>query len=133
MSIINNTYNKMKKILINKRDEMVVVFLDNLAYMLADGSYTKLVYIGGMQTTLAMGISEMEEIITNAYKKKPSPFIRLGRSLILNQGFLYSINLIKHRITLSDTAKNILHIELPKPLLKKYKSLLVQKPANIQE
>lgn len=123
----------MKKILINKRDEMVVVFLDNLAYMLADGSYTKLVYIGGMQTTLAMGISEMEEIITNAYKKKPSPFIRLGRSLILNQGFLYSINLIKHRITLSDTAKNILHIELPKPLLKKYKSLLVQKPANIQE
>ena len=111
---------------------MVIVFLDNLAYMLADGSYTKVVYIGGMQTTLAMGISEMEKIITNTCKKKPSPFIRLGRSLILNQSFLYSINLIKHRITLSDTAKNILHFELPKPLLKKYKSLLVQKPTNVQ-
>lgn len=122
----------MKKILINKRDEMVVVFLDNLAYMLADGSYTKVVYIGGMQTTLAMGISEMEKIITNTCKKKPSPFIRLGRSLILNQSFLYSINITKHRITLSDTAKNILHLELPKPLLKKYKSLLVQKPTNVQ-
>ena len=122
----------MKKILINKRDEMVIVFLDNLAYMLADGSYTKVVYIGGMQTTLAMGISEMEKIITNTCKKKPSPFIRLARSLILNQSFLYSINITKHRITLSDTAKNILHLELPKPLLKKYKSLLVQKPTNVQ-
>ena len=122
----------MKKILINKRDEMVIVFLDNLAYMLADGSYTKVVYIGGMQTTLAMGISEMEKIITNTCKKKPSPFIRLGRSLILNQSFLYSINITKHRITLSDTAKNILHLELPKPLLKKHKSLLVQKPTNVQ-
>lgn len=123
----------MKKILINKRDEMVVVHLDNLAYLLADGSYTKIVYIGGMQTTLAIGISDMEKIITNAYSKKPSPFIRLGRSLILNQSFLYSINLIKHRITLSDTVKNVLQLELPKPLLKKYKNLLVQKPTNIQE
>lgn len=51
----------MKKILINKRDEMVVVYLDNLAYLLADGSYTKIVYIGGMQTTLAIGISDMEK------------------------------------------------------------------------
>ena len=123
----------MKKILINKRDEMVVVYLDNLAYLLADGSYTKIVYIGGMQTTLAIGISDMEKIITNAFTKKPSPFIRLGRSLILNQSFLYRINLLNHRITLSDTTKNILHLELPKPLLKKYKNMLVQKPANIQE
>ena len=123
----------MKKILINKRDEMVVVHLDNLAYLLADGSYTKIVYIGCMQKTLAIGITDMEKIITNAYSKKTSPFIRLGRSLILNQSFLYSINLMKHRITLSDTIKNVLQLELPKPLLKKYKNLLVQKPTNIQE
>lgn len=123
----------MKKILINKRDEMVVVFLDNVAYLLADGSYTKIVYIGGMQTILAIGITDMEKIITNACGNKPSPFIRLGRSLILNQSFLYNINLVKHRITLSDTDKNVLCLELPKPLLKKYKNLLVQKPTNIQE
>ena len=112
---------------------MVVVFLDNVAYLLADGSYTKIVYIGGMQTILAIGITDMEKIITNACGNKPSPFIRLGRSLILNQSFLYNINLVKHRITLSDTDKNVLCLELPKPLLKKYKNMLVQKPANIQE
>lgn len=112
---------------------MVVIFLDNVAYLLADGSYTKIVYIGGMQTTLAIGITDMEKIVTNACGTRPSPFIRLGRSLILNQSFLYNINIIKHRITLSDTEKNILYIELPKPLLKKYKNLLVQKPTNIQD
>ena len=123
----------MKKILINKRDEMVVVFLDNVAYIMADGSYIKIMYISGMQTYLAIGITDMEKIITNTCNNKPSPFIRLGRSVILNQRYLYSINVMTHKITLSDSCKNILHLESPKPLLKKYKNLLIQNPTNIQE
>lgn len=122
----------MKKILINKRDEMVVVFLDNVAYFSADGSYTKMVYISGMQTYLAIGITEMEKIITSTCGNKPSPFIRLGRSIILNQSFLFSINVLTHKITLSDSFKNILNLELPKPLLKKYKNLLLQNPTNLE-
>ena len=32
----------MKKICINNRDEMIILVVDNIAYILADGNYTKI-------------------------------------------------------------------------------------------
>ena len=45
----------MKKICINNRDEMIILFVDNIAYIMADGNYTKICYIGGLSTVLSLG------------------------------------------------------------------------------
>ena len=37
----------MRKICINNRDELVMLFVDNIAYIMADGNCTKIKYIGG--------------------------------------------------------------------------------------
>lgn len=50
----------MKKICLNNRDEMIMLFVDNIAYIMADGNYTKICYIGGMTTVLSFGISPFE-------------------------------------------------------------------------
>ena len=106
---------------------MIMLFVDNIAYILADGNYTKIGYIGGLTTVLSLGISKIEAMLSRAYPKGTiSPFIRLGRSVIINQMFLYNINLQKQHVVLSDCLKNSITLKLPKPLLKKYKDMVSQ-------
>lgn len=115
----------MKKICINNRDEMVILFVDNIAYVMADGNYTKICYMGGMTTVLSFGLSKVEAMVSAAYAEGTiSPFVRLGRSVIINQLFLYDINILKQHLVLSDCMKNSITLKLPKPLLKKYKDLV---------
>ena len=115
----------MKKICLNNRDEMIMIFVDNIAYIMADGNYTKICYIGGMTTVLSFGISKVETLVSASYADgEVSPFVRLGRSVIINQWFLYDINVLKQHLVLSDCIKNTITLKLPKPLLKKYKELV---------
>ena len=115
----------MKKICLNNRDEMIMLFVDNIAYIMADGNYTKICYIGGMTTVLSFGISKVETLVSASYADgEVSPFVRLGRSVIINQWFLYDINVLKQYLVLSDCMKNTITLKLPKPLLKKYKDLV---------
>lgn len=115
----------MKKICLNNRDEMIMLFVDNIAYIMADGNYTKICYIGGMITVLSFGISKVETLVSASYADgEVSPFVRLGRSVIINQWFLYDINVLKQHLVLSDCIKNTITLKLPKPLLKKYKELV---------
>lgn len=115
----------MKKICLNNRDEMIMLFVDNIAYIMADGNYTKTCYIGGMTTVLSFGISKVETLVSASYADgEVSPFVRLGRSVIINQWFLYDINVLKQHLVLSDCMKNTITLKLPKPLLKKYKDLV---------
>ena len=115
----------MKKICINNRDEMVILFVDNIANIMADGNYTKICYMGGMTTVLSFGLSKVEAMVSAAYAEGTiSPFVRLGRSVIINQLFLYDINILKQHLVLSDCMKNTITLKLPKPLLKKYKDLV---------
>ena len=115
----------MKKICLNNRDEMIMLFVDNIAYIMADGNYTKICYIGGMTTVLSFGISKVATLVSASYADgEVSPFVRLGRSVIINQWFLYDINVLKQHLVLSDCIKNTITLKLPKPLLKKYKELV---------
>lgn len=123
--VIYNNVQLMKKICLNNRDEMIMLFVDNIAYIMADGNYTKICYIGGMTTVLSFGISKVETLVSASYADgEVSPFVRLGRSVIINQWFLYDINVLKQHLVLSDCMKNTITLKLPKPLLKKYKDLV---------
>ena len=116
----------MKKICINNRDEMIMIFVDNIAYILADGNYTKISYITGMQVVLSLGISKVEKIISDSYASSVCPFVRLGRSVIINQRFLYNINIPKHRLLLTDGEHECLALQMPKQILKDYKTLIAK-------
>ena len=121
----------MKKVCINNRDEMIMLFVDNIAYIMADGNYTKICFIGGLTTVLSLGLSKIEAMLSQAYPKgTTSPFVRLGRSVIINQLFLYNINTLKQTLVLSDCISNTITLKLPKPLLKKYKDMVDQSNLN---
>lgn len=115
----------MLKLCINSRDELFVLDLDRVAYIQASGNYSRIVYIGGMQTMITLGLSKLEDLIKMTIpKERRSPFVRLGRSLIVNQTFLSHINVLKQRLTLSDNQEHSYVLEVPKTLLKAYKDLI---------
>lgn len=112
----------MYKLCINARDELLIIDLEKIAFFQANGNYTHLNYILGETHLLTIGLSKVEDLIRITWpKEKPSPFIRLGRSLIINQNYLSEINVLKQKITLSDRGEHSYALSVPKPLLKEYK------------
>jgi DNA-binding LytR/AlgR family response regulator len=111
----------MAKLCLNSRDELVLIDLDTVVLFQADGNYTKLMYVGGLKQTLSMGLSKLELCLKAALPEGKSNFIRLGRSMIINQKYLYSINMTTHKLFLGDFNSHLYGITAPKPLLKAYK------------
>ena len=115
----------MLKLCINSRDELFVLDLDKVAYIQASGNYSRIVYIGGMQMMITLGLSKLEGMIKMFVPKdRRSPFVRLGRSLLVNQTYLTHINVLKQRLTLSDNQEHSYVLDVPKALLKAYKDLI---------
>ena len=110
---------------INSRDELFVLDLDKVAYIQASGNYSRIVYIGGMLMMITLGLSKLEGMIKMIVPKdRRSPFVRLGRSLLVNQTYLTHINVLKQRLTLSDNQEQSYVLDVPKALLKAYKDLI---------
>ena len=115
----------MLKLCINSRDELFVLDLDKVAYIQASGNYSRIVYIGGMQMMITLGLSKLEGMIKMIVPKdRRSPFVRLGRSLLVNQTYLTHINVLKQRLTLSDNQEHSYVLDVPNALLKAYKDLI---------
>ncbi len=114
----------MKRICIKTRDQLVVINLSKLACVVADGNYSKLIYIDKKfpSSLISVGISQLAEILKKGEVNQERPvFLRLGRSLIINQSYLLNISIPKQRILLTDWGENVLPIKVPKQLLKQYK------------
>ena len=107
----------MLKLCINSRDELFVLDLDKVAYIQASGNYSRIVYIGGMQMMITLGLSKLEGMIKMIVPKD-------RRSLLVNQTYLTHINVLKQRLTLSDNQEHSYVLDVPKALLKAYKDLI---------
>lgn len=112
------------KLVINNRDELVVLDLDKIAFICAEGNYSRIVTIKKREMTMTLGISKLEDTIRqNALK--PVNYVRLSRSLIVNHRFLSKIDLVKQVLSLSD-GDNVINIKVSKQNLKKYKTATAQ-------
>ncbi len=115
----------MNKLCLNSRDELLMIDLDQVAYLQANGNYTQIEYIAAHGPLLGIGLSKVELLISRAFAPgQRSPMVRLGRSLIINQRFLAQISIINQKLVLSDNAGHVHTLTAPKPLLKQYKELL---------
>lgn len=112
------------KLVINNRDELVVLDLSKIAFICAEGNYSRIVTINKRETTMTIGISKLETTIKeNALK--PVNYVRISRSLIVNHRFLSKIDLVKQVLSLSD-GNNVITIKASKQNLKKYKTATSQ-------
>lgn len=116
----------MNIICINTRDELNLIDLDLVACINASGNYSYVMYIDGNKIMVSVGLSQFESIIKDAvFKTKAvNTFVRLGRSVIVNNRYLSQINILKQKLTLSDRGTHAYQLTVPKNLLKSYKELI---------
>ena len=114
----------MNRICYNSRDELTIIDLDRVACVRAESNYSQLIYIEGEKMVVTTGISHVEEMFARAYSRTQTrnPFVRLGRSCIINQLFLCKIDVLRQTVLLSDFGQHHITIKVPKALIRQYKS-----------
>lgn len=111
------------KLLFNSRDELVAIDFDHVAVVQADGNYSRVVFINKHEVSLAIGINKLSEMLRKA-KFENAFFVKIGRSLLVNQAFLERIDLQKQQITLTDKGSSVIRISVTKNVLKAYKNFV---------
>lgn len=104
---------------------MLIVDLDLVAYVQASGNYCRIMYVGGQQVLVSLGLAKIEELIRLATRQpSQSCFVRLGRSLIINQRYLYRLSVTRQKVVLSDYESHIHELEVTKAIIRQYKDQL---------
>ena len=117
---------RTEKICINGRDELLVLDLGKVAYFKADDDYTTVFYMSGVTTNITLGLNKIESAIAAFPKSVTCNYVRVGRSVIVNQAYLYQLQVLQQKIVLFDGQRKI-SVTVPKVALKRYKQHLLDK------
>lgn len=85
--------------------ELVRVGADAVVFITADGNYSTITMADGSAYTLTIQLGQIERRImdaTEGEEKWASPFVRIGKSLIINRDYITLINPGRQRLSLSD-------------------------------
>ena len=89
-------------IVISKGTELLRVPSARLVYISADGNYSNIVTQDNRSRMVSFQLGQIEDLIGDQLGDSGNNFIRLGRGLIINSDFVYSIDIAKQKLILSD-------------------------------
>ena len=97
---------------------------DDIAYIEASGNYCDVHLFNGESVTMTFQLHYFVEAFN---KLKQNFFARVGKSLIVNKNFVYSINITGQDLKLMDHRMNqVFKLRASKEALKELKSILEQ-------
>ena len=111
-------------VVISKGTELLRVPSARLVYISADGNYSNLVTQDNRSKMLSYQLGQLEDIIGEQLGDSGNNFIRLGRGLIINSDFVYSIDIAKQQLILSDCLDCYHELSASREVLIKLKAYL---------
>lgn len=108
---------------LNSRDELLRIDISKIVYFEADGNYTNIVLVNKLKGVVCLNLAKLQVILVDKLKDKASTFVRIGKKYIINRTFVYQINIVRHRLILSDGQNFAFQLEISKEALKKLKDL----------
>lgn len=111
----------------NTRDELIRVDLRKVGFFKADRNYTDVYFLNNHRVTLPTNLMSIEKMLDDdRMRGRAIPFVRIGRSVIVNLSHIIHINVPKQELVLSDmTSPYILKVEVNKEALRKLKDLYI--------
>lgn len=111
----------------NTRDELIRVDLRKVGFFKADRNYTDVYFLNNRRVTLPTNLMSIEKMLDDdRMRGRTIPFVRIGRSVIVNLSHIIHINVPKQELVLSDmTSPCILKVEVNKEALRKLKDLYI--------
>ena len=119
----------MERLKFSTSVELVRVPTEDIAFIKAAGNYSDIYLSNGKKMTLTSQLHCFEEAIE---KLKVNFFVRVGKSLIVNKNFIYSINISLQEILLMDNRlASDFKLKASKDALKELKNILEQEGDNL--
>lgn len=112
-------------IFFNSRDELQRIEVSKIVYFEADGNYTDIVMVNKLRASICMNLGEMERAIAVQIGDDAKMFMRIGKRFIINMRYVYSINVLKQQLVLSDYDHFAFQVSISKDALKKMKELML--------
>lgn len=112
-------------IFFNSRDELQRIEVSKIVYFEADGNYTDIVMVNKLRASICMNLGEMEKTLSLQIGDEAQHFMRIGKRFIINMHYVYSINVLKQRLVLSDYDHFAFQVSISKDALKKMKELMI--------
>lgn len=112
-------------IFFNSRDELQRIDVSKIVYFEADGNYTDIVMVNKLRASICMNLGEMEKAIAAQIGDEARIFMRIGKRFIINMRYVYSINVLKQQLVLSDYDHFAFQVSISKDALKKMKELML--------
>ena len=112
-------------IFFNSRDELQRIDVSKIVYFEADGNYTDIVMVNKLRASICMNLGEMEKTLSNQIGDEAQHFMRIGKRFIINMHYVYSINVLKQQLVLSDYDHFAFQVSISKDALKKMKELMI--------
>lgn len=110
-----------KFIHINSRDEYYRIDVARIVYFEADGNYTNFTLSNGQKDILSMNLAQTQMLILENLKADATQFIRVGKRHIVNREYIYHIEVLHQKLTLSDGKSFFFQIPVSKDALKRLK------------
>ncbi len=89
-------------VVISAGTELLRVPAARLVYIEADGNYSHVVTQDGHRKMVSFQLGQLEDLIADQLGEAGEHFVRLGRKLIINTDYLYSIDISRQSVVLSD-------------------------------
>ena len=110
---------------LNSRDEFLRIDVSKIVYFEADGNYTNIVLANQLKGSVCMNLAQMQQILSERLKERATIFARVGKKYIINHTFVFQINVLKQKLTLSDGANFAYTLDISKEALKNLKELYI--------
>lgn len=112
-------------ILFNSRDELLRMEVEKIVYFEADGNYTHIVTKNKLKATIGVSLAKTEEALTAQLGNDAQRFIRVGKRFIVNMRYVYSVNLAKQYLIVSDLSTFAFQLPVSKDALRRMKELIL--------
>ena len=119
------TTDKSVYVFFNSRDELQRIEVSKIVYFEADGNYTDIVMVNKLRASICMNLGEMERALAAQIGDEAKMFMRIGKRFIINMRYVYSINVLKQQLVLSDYDHFAFQVSISKEALKKMKELIL--------
>ena len=110
---------------LNSRDELLRIDISKIVYFEADGNYTNIVLANQLKGVVCMNLSHMQQVLSERLKEQATIFVRVGKRHIINHTYVYQINVLRQKLTLSDGKNFAFNLDVSKDALKQLKDLYV--------
>ena len=112
-------------IFFNSRDELQRIDVSKIVYFEADGNYTDIIMVNKLRASVCMNLGEMEKAVAAQIGDAAKVFMRIGKRFIINMQYVYSINVLKQQLVLSDYDHFAFQVSISKEALRKMKELML--------